>query len=227
MRAVVKLNFRIAMKKNEVRDLIFNTLAPALVAKGFQLNKKDWRRVRAFPGGNQTIGIPCTGTEPEFKFTLVVTIRLDAVENVRNLFNEAPKEYHAATKTFAGRLDRFMARDESVDENFMFPAATPEQVQAALARLLPVIQNAVLPFLDQHRDVPSLAAAMKLAELPASLTRLHEATAPLVVARLARSPDFPAIASGYRQLAKDLPAAEREKLQNLVVHLETLQGSIL
>ena len=210
------------MNKAQVRDLLFTALTPVITAKGFRLNKKDWRFFRVIPGGNQTIGIPCTGAEPQFKFTLVLNVRLDAVEQIRNLFNEAPPAYHAATKTFVGRLDRFFAQEPFLDESFRFSVANEADVQSALAQLLPVVQNTILPFLDRQQDIPSIASAMNLTAAPPTVTNLNEASAPLTVARLSRHPGFDALVNGYRQALQGLGEPEKHKFEQLVVHLQKI-----
>ena len=210
------------MKKGQVRDLIFNALAPIVLVKGFRQKKREGHFFRLIPGGNQTIGVPLVDYNPEFKFSLHVTVRLDRVEDIKNLFNEAPPEYRAGTTTFVGRLERFMAHENSMTNDFRFRVFTEENVKAALSCLLPVVQNRILPFLDEHQDVQTIAKAMNLTVFPKFVSSASEAFSPVVVAHLSGSPDFNAIVAGYRKCMNDLPESSRQKFQKLITHLEKL-----
>jgi hypothetical protein len=201
-----------AMKKVEIRNLIFSILTPLFVEKGFRLKKAgEGELIRVIQGGFQRIGIPLVDHNPKFKFSLIIAIRLDAVADITNKF--VPAKYHSAATTFTAHLERFMPEQET-----QFVVFTEEDIKAAFARLEPVIRGRIIPFLDETQDLATVAKAMNLTDIPQILPGGANKSA-LTIARLIRYPDFEKIAATYQQRISQYSKNAQEELKNFIQHL--------
>jgi hypothetical protein len=209
------------MKKVEVRELICSALAPVISPAGFHRRKKEEVFLRLTPSGNQTIGVPLADYNPIFLFSLVVTVRIDSIESITNQFNEAPQKYHSMTTSFIGQMSRFMPTEQSARGNWQFEVSTDADIKSALSRLLPVVSDRILPFLNEHQDVHSIARAMQLDVFPSFVSSASQAFSPVTIARLAGRSDFDAIVAGYLNCMRQLPELEIQKFKRLVEHLKT------
>jgi tetratricopeptide (TPR) repeat protein len=98
--------------------------------------------------------------DPVFVFSLVMCVRLDAVENIFHLFSGTPPEYQATTPTSITQLQYFFPGHRGKKE---YSASTEEDMEAAV-RELSAIRGKILRFFDQHQDVKALDAAMNCEE---------------------------------------------------------------
>jgi hypothetical protein len=203
------------MKKGEVRNLIYSLITPLVAEKGFQFKKAgEGILIRNIPGGNQRIGVPLVDYNPQFKFSLIITIRLDAVEEIANKFNVAPPKYHSETTTFTAQLERFMP-----GKNTQFMVATEEDIKAAIVSLKPVIQERIIPFLDENQSLQTLAKTIDFLDIPKVLSGTGAGMRAMTLAKLTKQPNFENIAATYQQRISQYPKAAQEELQNFIQHL--------
>jgi hypothetical protein len=220
------------MKAADGKTLIYNGLRALLADHGFRLNKGQATFIRRIPDGRQSIGVPFYSYDPEYYFSLTVTIRLDAVEDIVNQFSGSPPAYHAMTETIITHLDYFTGQREP-----KYKVTCEADVTAALATLAPVVQQGILPFLDRLRDAPSLDQAVNGQPYPSggaanaglvwagrrdavdSSNQPYRAMHALVLARLAGNPEFERLATQAEADRTDLNAVDREKLGRLLASL--------
>jgi hypothetical protein len=206
------------MKKQQVRDALYRELQPLL--PGWKLVKKDEAFVRPISGGRQTLGIAIVDYKPEFRFSLVLTTRLDAVENIFNQFNSAPAAYHSLTVTSITQLDYFFA-DEPPPKQFS--VYSEADIVAAVQQLAPLLRDRILPFFDSHRDIAALDAAMNGGDPQFDksnpVTRNMHA---LVLARLAGNPRFEQLVSSYEDAMKHFVEAAKQGFPEIVAYLRSL-----
>jgi hypothetical protein len=207
------------MKKQEVLNLIYAALTPVLSAKGFRLRKSEQGFFRPLRGGWQNVGIPLWDYKPKFEFSLVMSIRIDEVQNIFNQFGVLPR-YHAITTTQDFLLEHFIPK-----EHTRFKASNENELQIAISRLLPILQDQVIPFLDEHQDLRTLAKAMKLTEIQEFVPFASHAFGPVIVARLIDHPEFHSIVEGYKERIMKLPEPELKKFETLVEYLEKMTPS--
>jgi hypothetical protein len=202
------------MKKREVIESIYTLISPLLESKGFRLKKGiDGGFFRFFPGGYQCIGVSLVDLEPDFDFSLVLSIRLDVVEDIANKFNAAPAKYHARTATFATFQERFLPKGET-----KFTVSTEAEIGSAIAQLKPVIEERIIPFLDQTQNLETVAEAMMLTEIPKILPGGPNLRA-LAVAWMIQHPKFERIASTYKERIRQYPKKSQEELDAFIAYL--------
>src|SRR5437867_3614933 len=93
------------MKKTEVRDVIYGTLQPVLAPSNFRLKKSQPAFVRDIACGTQRLGVPLWDYNPRFDFSLNMTMRIDAAEEITNRFSGSPPRYHSSTVTILTQLE--------------------------------------------------------------------------------------------------------------------------
>ena len=139
------------------------------------------------------------------------------MEDITNKFEGTPEKYHSGTDTAGFLAERFMPK-----ENEIFKVTVKYDIQSAVNRLAPVLRERVIPFLNEHQDLKSVAAAMNLTEIKDNAKALTAVT----VAYLTNDPRFQEIVEGYRKrlsMAARFPERGVAKLENLVKYLETLE----
>ncbi len=180
---------------------------------GFRFKKDEL--FRSIPGGYQDIGLGFVDRDPEFKISLVVAIRLDAVEEIANKFNSPFVKSVPRTDTFTCTLERFMPR-----ENTHFVVCTEADIKNVVERLRPVIERRIIPFLNKTQDIRSVAAAMELPSIPKHGPGHNSA---LVVARLIGHPKFESMCETYQHRISKYPGVLRKELDNLIQYLRGLK----
>jgi hypothetical protein len=208
------------MKKTEVRELIYEALTPVVSAKGFRLKKSDGESwfVRSISKGSQRIGVPLYDFKPRFDFSLVMTVRLEEVESIFSQFNEAPPKYHAMANTQVYQIERFIPQ-----KRVRFQVHSPEDVQSAMAQLIPVIEDEIIPFLDAHQDLKSVGDSMNLSKTPKGINGVIHALRPIIVARLLHRSDFDSIVVGYSRLLGRFSEREIVKFHKAIEYLKNLE----
>ncbi len=207
------------MKKSEVRDAVYRELAPFL--PGWKLVKKDEAFVRAIAGGTQKVLVPLIDYNPEFRFSLVLATRLDAVEALFNQFSGAPATAKGTTLTAMTQLAYFFPGEAKKQ----YSVRTEADIHAAAAELGALLSTMILPFLDQHADLAALDRAMNGADPQFDTSDLTSRTMhALVVARLASNPRFEELATTYQNAMQAFPEMSKQKVAGLVQHLRTMQA---
>jgi hypothetical protein len=203
------------MTKAEVREALYKELVPLF--RGFRLKKSDEGFVRAIPGGTQKIMVPLVDYNPVFIFSLVLCTRLDEVERIFNRFSGSPPKYQAMTLTTMTPLEFFYPSCQGKKE---YKVQTAEDIAKAVRDLSSAGGNLNL-FLDRHQDVESLDAAMNSADGPRfdKSSDPYRAMHALILARLAKNPEFEKLAARYEAQAGNWNPVDKQKLDGLVSYL--------
>src|SRR6266404_1914816 len=231
------------MKKGEVSNTIYETLKPVLAPSDFRLNKSQVGFVRPIVGGTQTLGVPLWDHNPKFEFSLTMTFRLDAVEEITNRFSGSPPKYHSITQTVLTQLEHLGLR------NCRWQAETESDLELKLSEVGSVVRDAVIPFFQQHQDLLTIAAAANPAEahvVPPAPNRIttgmgiltdralfssgnhpYRAMSAITLACLAHFTNFESLVSRYQ---KELSAlhlqSERDKFEKLVQFLRAHENAV-
>lgn len=204
------------MQKEDAKNLLYSLLAPQFAEKLFRYRKAgEGALIRSIQDGYQRVGVPIIDREPFFKFSLVLAIRLETVEAIANKFNSAAPKYHSETITFGVRLERFMP-----GRDIQFDFKTEKDIEIAIARLIPVITDKMIPFLDHTTTLEGLAQEMNLTEIPKMITGTGGGIRALIVANLIRHPGFDDIASAYQQRYNKLPEAVQDQFRKCIKYLK-------
>jgi hypothetical protein len=219
------------MKKSEIRKLIYQTLSPAFVAGGFRLKTSAEGFVRKIAGGTQSLTIPLWDYMPRYDFSMVMTIRLDAVEDITNRFNAAQPKYHPQTQTILTQLEHLGARRR-------WQVVTESELSEALAEAETIVREKIIPFFDRYQDLSSIAVAANLAVAPAAVdpaqsggsladralfsSAMHPARAmsAMTLAYLARLENFDELARRYRRELHPLQPQQTEIFDRLLQFLK-------
>jgi hypothetical protein len=207
------------MNKNDVRDLVYAELSKALLSSGFRLNKSEGAFVRKIPGGLQKIFVPLIDYNPDFIFSLMVGIRLDAVEDIFNRFSGAQGQGQQKTLTSMTPLAYF-----TEGRRKDYKVSTPAEIEIALSDLASVIESKILPFLKQYHDVQSLDSAINTTtptEFDTSNLASH-AMHSVILAKLAGKNRFNDLVAKYENEMKGHIPADRERFTRLVAYLQSL-----
>ena len=205
----------VRMKEAEVRRQIYALLKPVFSDYGFRLKRKDEEGfVRSTPWGRQAVGIPLWDYNPAFEFSLVISIRIDAVEAIIHQFSGSPAKYHDMSFTYIGKLDDFLTAEQS-----RVTVTTEDDIRVAVSRLDPIVRERIIPFLDKHQDVKSLDSVMNQNGVPDRLNNIWDAIYPIVVARQAGNSRFVNLVEEYRRRVEVFPPPEREKFDQMAAYL--------
>lgn len=181
------------MKKQEMKNLIFQELTLALSETDFRLKKSEDSFIRMIPGGRQMLGLPFWDYHPEFEFSLVMSIRLEAVEDIFHLFSGTPPKYQAMGDTTITPLVHFTG------EPAKYKVTTADEVKAAFGGLTGVIREKIVPFFDEHKDVKSLDRAVNWRQPGIDITQPPWGPVnSIILAHLAGNPDFERLVAKHR-----------------------------
>lgn len=145
--------------KPGIRGALNESLGAVLTRGGFRLRKKQEAFVRSIPGGRQLLLVALTERGEYSDFSLVLGIRLDAVETIANKYSNVRRQYQADSLTTLTQLEHF-GLEPSPGIGVRIPVAGPGQVSAAVERLTPLLQDQILPFFERYQDVASLNGAL-------------------------------------------------------------------
>src|SRR5215831_18898787 len=141
------------MKKGEVRTKIYECLEPVLTPGEFRLKKSHEGFVKRITGGTQTLGVPLWDYNPRFDFSLTMSIRLDAVEEITNRFSGSLPKYHSMTQTVLTQLEHLGL------SRCRWQAKTENELEQTLSEVGSVVRESILPFFQRYQDLPAIAAA--------------------------------------------------------------------
>lgn len=181
------------MKKQEMKNLIFQSLGEMLAGTELRLKRHDDQFIREIPGGRQMLGLPLVDYGPVFKFSLNICIRLEAVETIFiELAGIAPK-YRPMVFTTNTPLSYFTGTDSD------FEAETANDVAAIAGPLFTVVRDKIIPFLDAHTDVAALDQGVNRQE--PGITFMHNPSGAMhsvILAALAGNSDFDRLVEKHR-----------------------------
>lgn len=203
------------MKRHEMKDLLFQMLGGFLTETGFRLKKSADAFVRKIPGGSQMLGVPLWDFNPEFEFSLNICVRLDAAEEIFNLFSGSPPKYHSTTITTITPLEHFIGGSAK------YKVCTVDDVMAVGRVLSGVIRDKIMPFFNEHKDARALDRAVNIQQPGIDISQYPwKAMSSIILARLAGNKDYERLVAKHRtdmQLAPELA----HPFNRLVEYLKT------
>ncbi len=203
------------MKKQEMKNLLFEMLGSILSATEFRLKKSEDAFVRKIPNGRQMLGLPLLDYNPEFEFSLNICIRLDAVEELFHKFSGSPPKYHSMSDTTITRLEHFTGGPAK------YKVTTAGDVASAGGILASAIRDKIIPFLNEHKDAKALDRAVNCERPGIDITQNPSgAMHAVILAHLAGNKDFDRLVAKHRtdmQLAPEVAHA----FNRLVEYLKT------
>ena len=199
-----------------MKSLIFDALGAILSGTDFILKKSDDAFVRKFPGGRQELSVPILDYHPEYEFSLVVCIRLDAVEEVFHRFSGAPPKYQGMSVTTITQLQYFTGNARR------FKVISEPDVASAVRSLAPIVRGEIIPFFDRYTDLRSLNIAVNCKHPGIDSTQYpSRAMHSVILARLAEDADFHGIVTRHRN-EMQLPPTADHRFNQLVKCLEDM-----
>jgi hypothetical protein len=205
------------MKYRELDELINRHLSDVLTGHGFRYRRADEGFVRRIDAGLQRITVGIADYEPMFDFSPTFAIRLDAVEAIFNLVNEAEARYHGLTTTILVQSDVLIGKDE-------WRAETDDELSTAVKDMTRTIRDQGIPFLDRHTDIRALDLAMNSTRIPpldSSVSPSREMHS-LILAHVANNPDFDSLVRRYLS-ALPVDHVGRGPLVQLVDYLRSIR----
>ncbi|HWB84012.1 MAG TPA: hypothetical protein VG675_07720 [Bryobacteraceae bacterium] len=205
------------MSTSETKTAIAQALAPLF--PGFRYVQEEGFE-REIPGGSQKISLPVSDYGAFSKFSLVFCVRLNAVEQILDRFSGSPPEYQSMTVTSMTPLAYFFP-DKSGTKQYRIE--TPSDLRNVVAELA-TRKDEFLRFLDTHRDVRALDAAMNSPGGAAfdNSNQPYRAMHAVILARLAKNERFDEIVKQYRTEAQEWHKESRDQYERLVEYLEQL-----
>jgi hypothetical protein len=205
------------MKKQEMRDLIFDMLGSILTGTDFRLKKRDEVFRRKTAAGWQMIGVALYDYNPEFQFSLVTSVRIDTAEEVFHTVKSTPPECRSASHTIATRQEYFTGGP--LQQRFV--AYSADDVAEAGRVIRPLLGDKILPFLNTHSDVEALDRAVNRQTRSIDITNQpNGAMHAIILAHLAKDPDCDRIVTKYRTEWQLAPDADHP-FNRLVEYLKT------
>jgi hypothetical protein len=202
------------MNKPQVRMAIFDGLARMLVPAGFKGIRKDAHFKRKTDTGFQLITFSLVDYNPEFHFALTASLRVDAIEDIDNLFSGVSPEARAHSVSVAVGAKYFLGRP------LRFEVSSEAEIEEAMRVLAPFLNESLLPLLDACVSLPAVERLLNgSGERKLNCVPDWQARSGMVAAALCRRPDYDQILAGYRQALAGYNQAARQRFEALVAHL--------
>jgi hypothetical protein len=196
-------------------DSIFAELSPLF--PGFRLDRSERSFVREIAEGSQKLLVPLVDLHPRYSFSLLCSVRLDQVEDICNLFNSAPRQYHSMTLTSTTPLKYFVLEDE-------YSVSTDQDIKEAAARLA-TVSGKIVSFMDQHQDKFALHRALNSEDGYRFDISVNPGRAmrTVILARLCGDADFREIVSLQEASISSWHEEDQLRFQALVDYLERMR----
>lgn len=203
------------MDGQEAMDTITKWLVPLVGGKGFVRSKNSEYFIRSISDGRQSIGIAISDYRPLVEIALIVTVRLEAVENVFHLFSGVDPEYRGLSSTIITPFHYFTGGSAEIK------VRTIEELVAIFDTWQERMHAEVLPYLDAVTDVASLDRYINVKNDILDITQppysfMHH----IVVAKLAANPNYDNLVSLHRSEMRDM-GYETELYDRLVDYLSS------
>lgn len=201
------------MRKQEVIRSICKGLDGATSAAGFAFKRRDMAFLRRTLFGSQSLGVPFWDYNPDFQFSLNITIRIDAAQKLFNEFSGI--EDHPLGFTTMTRLEFF------VGESARISVLDETGIAVACERLSELLRGRIIPFLDAHQDVRAVDRLMNGDEATFDMSAYpYKAWLGVIVAHLASATSLDFIEAKYRSVLS-LPLEAEHPFNRLVSFLKT------
>jgi hypothetical protein len=188
-----------------------------LAGTDFRLERSDEGYVRTISGGKQEIGVPFYDFSPGFEFSLVMSMRLDEVEDITWTFAGTAPEDRSETVTAIVQIEYFAPEIPT-----RFKVRSEKDIEGAASILAPIARERVVPFFYGCKDIQSLDKALhhNARQLDTSY-HPYRGMSGITVARLARNPEFDTLVSRYLAEMTSLPVDDRQKFISLAEYLKS------
>lgn len=201
------------MNKSELLNALYEQLKGKLSDAGFRLVKREQAFKRKTATGSQHIVIPVWNYSPLFRFTLLASVRVDAVEDVFHRCSGEPDEIHSESSSLTTPFAYFSNEDE-------FSVTSVEEASDATRKIIPIIRSSILPHLNETEDVYAIDRLLNTSRNAASLVnRIRpESSLPraLIAAKLSGNPAFAELISEYSAELKDYDPDVRKVFDDVV-----------
>jgi hypothetical protein len=211
---------RSAMKKQEMKNLLFEMLNGILTGTDFRLKKSEDGFVRRIAGGRQMLGLPLLDYNPEFEFSLNICVRLDAVEEVFHQFSGSSPRYHSMSDTTITRLEHFTGGSAR------YKVTTAADVASVGGVLSSIIRDKIVPFFNEHQDVEALDRDVNCQQPGIDITQNPSgAMHAVILACLAGNKDFERVVAKH-QTDMELAPEVTHPFNRLVEYLKTREVGV-
>lgn len=220
-----------AWTKSEVRRIIVEALTPIVAPAGFRFKKSSDAFVRAVDGGRQDLGLALFDYNPRFEFSLNLCTRIEAVQAITNPFIAAAPRYYAITLTSITQLE-FLGVPAGSSQRVRWAAESESELAALLPAVARMVEERVLPFFDEYRDVAAInrglnpAGAERISDRSANRSEFDATDLPyramtgVAIAHVARDPRLPELVAAYRAQIRGIRDEDRRKFDDLVASLK-------
>jgi hypothetical protein len=129
------------MKKGEVRNAIFENLLEILGPIGFKSKKKGHLLERIFGGGRQTVTFALYDYNPEFVFSFLFSVRLDAIQDITNEFSGVLTQDFGISFSSNTGMEYFIPGSKG-----RYEIMSMDDIAGQFALLKPVFEEKIIPF---------------------------------------------------------------------------------
>jgi hypothetical protein len=178
--------------------------------------KKDLEFVRSTVGGSQRIGFSLVDYRPMYRFAILTSFRIDAVENLQNPFTGIrPESWHETATLMVG--------EKEFGRSVEFDVTSEAEIAQAMEVLNQRFRETILPFLDVNADLPAIEHLLNGSQDRPSGGPLDSyAMAGVAAAAVCRRPDLDDIIVLHRKRISNYYEEARERFEALVAHISTL-----
>lgn len=188
-----------------------------LVPAGFKGIRKDFSFKRKTDSGFQSITFSLVDYNPEFRFAVTASLRVDAIEDIGNLFSGVSPESRADSVSVAVGAQYFLGQP------LRFEVTSEAGIEEAMGVLEEFFTESLLPLLDECVSLPAVERLLNdSGERKLSCVPDWQAMSGVVAAALCRRPDYDAIVAEYRQALAGYNEEARQRFEALVAHLSNL-----
>ncbi|MDP1977204.1 hypothetical protein [Undibacterium sp.] len=192
-----------------VKNAILSYMEPMLEKHGFVFKKSKSKFERIISGGYQGITFVTYNYSPKYCFSFVVGVRLDELEAL----SEKIYAIDAVHGTLQANMDDFTkTKIKPAVRNF-------DELTMALHDLGILVEEKVLPFLEQCKYIDGVDKELNPVNLPGRDTAPNVESRALMVAWLANNPDFPKLVNYYRDSVKAYYQEYRDNLEQTISYL--------
>lgn len=215
------------MTKRYVTNEVRSKLSENLKNNGFKYIKSKERIMREHEAGFDVIYSRIIDYNPVFQIEFSIAIRLDAVENIVNMFlgeEIINPQYKHLTSTIASSYD-IMTNSE---ENYM-EVNNEEELEKAIQNLIKLIKDKGLCFFETYRDLnaANILKRTQILEDTSGLSYILEnLMQSLTLLKLCNDPDFDKLCDKYRKLYVPWVGQEkagRKAMDDLIEYLRKLK----
>jgi hypothetical protein len=162
------------------------------------------------------VSISLSDYNPTFRFSTVASLRVDAIEELRNPFSSTDPDYWDSTATVMLGQSAFGAPSR-------FEVTSEAEVANAMSELEKRFKDTILPFLDAHVGLPAVERLLNGSidrDKGGALDK--RALAGVAAAALCRRPDYQEIVAQHRECISGYYEDAGRRFEALVAHIAAL-----